>query len=109
MLFKLRFLFNHSKKCVSNYACKKEKENDESVKVEFIDPENKANRYIILDCSSIQFIDEMGVKTLKEIIKEYKKENIKLLLTNCNGKLDLKLKIYFLKLMLFRNNDRIFG
>ena len=51
-------------------------------------PQGKsASKYnaIILDCSRIQFIDECGVQCLKEVIDKYRKENVKFLLTNCNG------------------------
>ena len=41
---------------------------------------------IILDCTSCTYIDESGVKCLREIIDKYKKENVKFLMTNCNGK-----------------------
>jgi anti-anti-sigma regulatory factor len=46
----------------------------------------KKYKVLIVDCVSVQFIDEAGFKCLKEMINEYEKENIKFLLTNCNGK-----------------------
>ena len=48
-------------------------------------PSLKKYDAIILDCSLIQFIDESGVKCLKEVIDKYSKENVKFLLTYCNG------------------------
>ena len=48
--------------------------------------ENKYYDIIILDCTLIQFIDETGVKCLNDLIKDYKKENVQFLLSNCNSK-----------------------
>jgi hypothetical protein len=45
----------------------------------------KYYKNIILDCSSIQFVDETGVKCLRDLISDYQKENVTFLLTNCNG------------------------
>ena len=42
---------------------------------------------IVVDLSQVQYIDEIGVETLKEVKKEYEKENVRLMLTHCNGKL----------------------
>uniref|UniRef100_A0A8C6ZN57 Sulfate transporter n=1 Tax=Nothoprocta perdicaria TaxID=30464 RepID=A0A8C6ZN57_NOTPE len=39
---------------------------------------------IIVDCSSISFLDTTGVNTLKEILKDYKELNISVLLACCN-------------------------
>ncbi|NWU89533.1 S26A1 protein, partial [Upupa epops] len=39
---------------------------------------------LILDCSSISFLDTTGVNTLKEILKDYKGLNISVLLACCN-------------------------
>jgi anti-anti-sigma regulatory factor len=47
--------------------------------------DEKKYKIVIVDCVSVQFIDEAGFKCLKEIINEYEKENVKFLLTNCNG------------------------
>ena len=41
---------------------------------------------IVLDCTRCNFIDESGAKCLKEIVDKYAKENVKLVLSNCNGK-----------------------
>lgn len=43
-------------------------------------------RVIVLDCTRCNFIDESGAKCLKEIVDKYAKENVKLVLSNCNGK-----------------------
>lgn len=40
---------------------------------------------IILDFSLVQFIDESGVKCLKDIYKEYKIDKVNILIINCNG------------------------
>lgn len=55
--------------------------------------DKKYYKVIILDCTLIQFIDESGVKCLREVIKEYNKEDVKFLLANCNGKFILSKKI----------------
>ena len=47
--------------------------------------EKKYYATIILDCTLIRFIDETGAKCLKDIIRDYKKEKVEFLLTNCNG------------------------
>ena len=47
--------------------------------------EKRQFRAIILDFTRCNFIDESGAKCLKEIVDKYAKENVKLLLTNCNG------------------------
>uniref|UniRef100_A0A8B9BXR1 Sulfate transporter n=1 Tax=Anser brachyrhynchus TaxID=132585 RepID=A0A8B9BXR1_9AVES len=39
---------------------------------------------LIVDCSSISFLDTTGVNTLKEILKDYKELNISVLLACCN-------------------------
>uniref|UniRef100_A0A8B9SDE8 Sulfate transporter n=1 Tax=Apteryx owenii TaxID=8824 RepID=A0A8B9SDE8_APTOW len=39
---------------------------------------------IVVDCSSISFLDTTGVNTLKEILKDYKELNISVLLACCN-------------------------
>ena len=40
---------------------------------------------IVIDFSSVQFIDEAGCKCLKEITKEYKNDEVRILFANCNG------------------------
>ncbi len=47
--------------------------------------EKRQFRAVILDCTRCNFIDESGVKYLKEIVDKYAKENVQILLTNCNG------------------------
>ncbi|XP_006011504.1 sulfate anion transporter 1 [Latimeria chalumnae] len=39
---------------------------------------------IILDCSSIQFLDSVGINTLKGIAKDYKEVGIRIILCCCN-------------------------
>lgn len=39
---------------------------------------------IILDCSSVPFIDTTGISTLKELIKEYKELDVNVILACCN-------------------------
>ncbi|KAM9312897.1 prestin [Gastrophryne carolinensis] len=40
---------------------------------------------IILDFSPVNFVDSVGVKALKSIIKEYKEVGVEILLSGCNG------------------------
>ncbi|XP_053572518.1 prestin [Bombina bombina] len=40
---------------------------------------------IILDLTPVNFIDSVGVKTLKSVIKEYKEVGVEILLSGCNG------------------------
>jgi anti-anti-sigma regulatory factor len=47
--------------------------------------EPKYYKCIILDCSMVQFIDETGARFLMEIIQEYKNEDVRFLLANCNS------------------------
>ena len=47
--------------------------------------EKRQFRAVILDCTRCNFIDESGAKCLKEIVDTYAKENVQILLTNCNG------------------------
>jgi hypothetical protein len=42
---------------------------------------------IIVDFSSVQYVDEAGCKCLKEVVYEYTKDGIKIFFTNCNRKL----------------------
>ncbi|KAK3602581.1 hypothetical protein CHS0354_020644 [Potamilus streckersoni] len=57
----------------------------EFVKVEFEeDMRNRSMlRIIILDCRYVNFMDIKGANTLKSIVSEYKKVNIKMLLSGC--------------------------
>ncbi len=41
---------------------------------------------IILDMMSVQFVDEAGCKCLRDVVKEYSKENVDILFAHCNGK-----------------------
>ncbi|XP_075455761.1 prestin isoform X1 [Ascaphus truei] len=40
---------------------------------------------IILDFTPVNFVDSVGVKTLKSVIKEYKEIGVDILLSGCNG------------------------
>ena len=59
--------------------------------------DQKLYKVIVLDCTLIQFIDESGLKCLREVIKEYNKEDVKFLLANCNGKFKNKFRYIFFK------------
>ena len=79
------------KKCKSNYNCC---QTDKSSSVKINEEDQKLNSFldiksIIIDFSLVQFVDESGVKCLNEILKEYEKENVKILLTNINGNFKL--------------------
>jgi hypothetical protein len=66
----------------------RDSENDienESLAATTSSKEKRQFRAIILDCTRCNFIDESGAKCLKEIVDTYAKENVRLLLTNCNG------------------------
>ncbi|XP_069782593.1 sulfate anion transporter 1 [Narcine bancroftii] len=39
---------------------------------------------IILDCSTIQFLDTVGINTMKTVLKDYDEIGIRVLLANCN-------------------------
>jgi ABC-type transporter Mla MlaB component len=49
---------------------------------------------IILDLSSVRTIDEAAVKTLREMVNDYKKDNVNLYLTNCSRFVLNYLKIF---------------
>ena len=91
-----------NKKCTANYGCctskrahkNKDANNNEELNQatnilietgEGNHENEKKYKILILDFVSVQFIDEAGFKSLKEIISEYERANVKLLLTNCNG------------------------
>uniref|UniRef100_UPI00398F2BE8 sulfate transporter n=1 Tax=Pristiophorus japonicus TaxID=55135 RepID=UPI00398F2BE8 len=40
---------------------------------------------VIIDCSVIQFLDTVGITTVKEVVKDYKQIGIPILLSNCNA------------------------
>lgn len=40
---------------------------------------------LVIDCSAIQFLDTGGVTTMKEVFKEYKDVDIRVLLAQCNA------------------------
>ena len=42
-------------------------------------------RVVIIDCSSILFIDEAGVNSLRSIIEKYESIGVLVALTNCRG------------------------
>lgn len=100
-------LMNFAFKCVSNYGCsccsrKRGKETDgddendtRPVERVVVGGESVSLRKsskieveaIIIDMTSVQFVDEAGCNCIKQVVKEYASENVKILLANCNGKL----------------------
>lgn len=44
-------------------------------------------KMIIIDFSSVTFIDEFGVKCLQKIKHDYNQDDVKIVLTCCNSKL----------------------
>ncbi len=60
-------------------------ENDDDTFSLMMNTINSNDQTIILDCTRCNFIDESGAKCLKEIVDTYAKENVQILLTNCNG------------------------
>jgi len=46
---------------------------------------DKTINLIIIDFTSVEFIDEMAVKCLQNIISLYEKENVRVLFANCNS------------------------
>ena len=44
-------------------------------------------KFIIIDFTLVHFIDEYGVKCLQKIKTDYNNDDVKIFLTNCNGKL----------------------
>ncbi|CAF3504424.1 unnamed protein product [Rotaria socialis] len=50
---------------------------------ETVEIQDSADKYVVLDCSPMNFIDSVGVKLLIEIYKDMKKRNIHLYLTEC--------------------------
>jgi len=45
----------------------------------------KVYKWIVLDFSLVQYVDETGLICLKETIKEYREQNIEILLACVNG------------------------
>jgi anti-anti-sigma regulatory factor len=45
---------------------------------------------VIIDFSSVQFVDEAACKCLKEVVKEYKLDGVKVMFSNCDGKAKTK-------------------
>ena len=39
----------------------------------------------------IHFVDESGVKCLEKLLNEYKKQGVRIIFTNCNGKFNKKI------------------
>ena len=92
-LFLILFYFQ----CSENYGCIcccKHKRNiddgDEETANEVNEKLNntaktKYYKRIILDFTLVQYIDESGLKCLKDILKEYNKEMVQIYFTNCSG------------------------
>ena len=78
--------FWRSFKCKSNYGCKAESKDEPEDEQFQSSLSGKHVEAIVVDLSQVQYIDEVGVETIKEVKKEYEKENVKLMLTHCNGK-----------------------
>uniref|UniRef100_A0A8D0FL14 Solute carrier family 26 member 1 n=1 Tax=Strix occidentalis caurina TaxID=311401 RepID=A0A8D0FL14_STROC len=55
-------------------------------------PKQNDFQALVVDCSSISFLDTTGVNTLKEILKDYKDLNISVLLACCNPSVTDSLK-----------------
>ncbi len=84
--------------CKTNYgcffkccSCTSKSNEDNRGDTEAVTNETHAKRVkhfeaIVLDFTRCNFIDESGAKCLKEIVDKYAKENVKLVLSNCNGK-----------------------
>jgi len=51
----------------------------------------KMFKIIIIDFSMIHFVDESGVKCLEKLLNEYKKQGVRIIFTNCNGKFNEKI------------------
>ncbi|XP_060747186.1 sulfate anion transporter 1 [Tachysurus vachellii] len=61
------------------------KQNDKENNVNFTLVASEVDFHtIILDCSSVPFIDTTGISTLKELIKEYKELGVNVILACCN-------------------------
>ena len=43
-------------------------------------------KFLIIDCTPINFIDTVGVKTLKQVITDYNEIGVRVFLAECNGK-----------------------
>ncbi|CAM4840476.1 unnamed protein product [Rotaria magnacalcarata] len=50
---------------------------------ETVEIQDSADKYVVLDCSPMNFVDSVGVKLLIEIYKDMKKRNIHLYLSEC--------------------------
>jgi anti-anti-sigma regulatory factor len=77
---------------MSNYGCKEKKKSPETLEMILTNDTNnnerkEVDKKIIINFSMVNYIDEFGVKCLEKIITDYKKESIRVCLTNCNGKL----------------------
>jgi MFS superfamily sulfate permease-like transporter len=78
---------------MSNYGCKEKKKSAETLEMIPTNNTNNNNdrkegdKKIIINFSMVNYIDEFGVKCLEKIIIDYRKESIRVCLTNCNGKL----------------------
>ena len=70
----------HNKNLDETVALKEETKSNKNHR----NPSKKYYSAIIVDFSSVSFVDEAGCKCIREVYKEYKGDNIKLLFTNCN-------------------------
>ena len=49
-------------------------------------------RFLIIDCSPINFIDTVGVKTMKQLISDFNEIGVRVFLAECNGKFRARFK-----------------
>ena len=70
----------------------KEKENPEKFENNLTKVEDKENPIIILDLSSVSYIDIVGLNTLKLVNKEYKKASVQVVVASCVQEVLTKIK-----------------
>ena len=75
---------------MSNYGCKEKKKSPETLEMIITNKNDndrkEVDKKLIINFSMVNYIDEFGIKCLEKIIIDYKKESIRVCLTNCNGK-----------------------
>ncbi|KAM3910319.1 prestin-like [Leptodactylus fuscus] len=70
---------------VKNGSADRNLQNSPSEEFEYFMSPVSNTHSIILDFTPVNFIDSVGVKTLKSIIKEYKEIGVDILIAGCNG------------------------
>ncbi|NXA03317.1 S26A2 protein, partial [Sapayoa aenigma] len=58
-------------------------DNQTSISMDFV-PEPLGFHTIVIDCCAVQFLDTAGIRTLKEVCKDYKEIDVHVLLAQCN-------------------------